>query len=291
MTIKNNHIKGLVYAATGALVLSPDGLLVRLAGSDEWVIVFWRGLFVAGGLFIVQMIEHKAEFLKKFPPQNLKQWGAVIATTFSSLTFVLAIKHTTVANTLIILSTMSLFAALFSMIFLKERIALRTGLAMFACVVGIGIVFMDGLSSGGMLGNVIALLCAFFNAANLTIIRSERTINVPSMLSCGALMAALIALMFASSVSIDGRATLILLAMGTMGAGGFVLVGTGAKYIPSPEVTLLLLLETIVGPIWVWMILQEIPSINALIGGAIVISALGLHALAGMRALKKLAAL
>ncbi len=277
------HIQGLIYATTGALALTPDGLLVRLVGADDWTLVFWRGLVIAIGLFIAQAIQYRGDIWKKFPPKSIKAWFASVLSALGTLTFVLAIKHTTIANALVILSTMSLFAALLSMMFLKERIAMRTWIAMICAIFGIVIVFMDDLNGAGMSGKLFALACAFVTAANMTVIRSEKNINVPSIFAWGGILIAIPALFFAPSLFVNVQAGITLLTMGGLNAVAFVCIGAGAKRIPSPEVSLLMLLETILGPVWVWAILNETPSENALIGGAIVITTLALHSLASLK--------
>ncbi len=283
MNNRPDHIQGLIFATLGAIALTPDGLLVRLVGTDEWTIVFWRGLFIAIGLFLAQSIKYKKDIFKRFPPNSRKEWCAAILAAVGTLTFVMSIKHTTVANTLVILSTMSLFAALFSMIFLRERIALRTWIAMGFAICGIVIVFIDDVSGEDMLGKLYALACAFVTAANMTLIRSEKSMNVPSVFAWGGLLITAPALYFAPHLAVDTQATLTLMLMGGLNAIAFVLIGAGAKRIPSPEVSLLMLLETILGPVWVWFILQEMPSQNALIGGAIVVTTLALHSFASLK--------
>ncbi|SCA55426.1 conserved membrane hypothetical protein [Candidatus Terasakiella magnetica] len=284
MQQRPDHIQGLIFASLGALALTPDGLLVRLVGTDDWTTVFWRGLFIAIGLISSQIVMHKSKALGILTPTTFKEWLAIILSAIGTLTFVLSITHTTVANTLVILSTMSLFAALLSMVFLKERIALRTWVAMGCAIIGILIVFMDDLDGAGLSGKLFALACAFVTAANMTVIRSEKQISVPTIFAWGGLIIAIPALYFAPSLMINMQATVTLITMGGLNAIAFVLLGLGAKRIPSPEVSLLMLLETIIGPIWVWLVLQEVPSINALIGGTIVITTLALHAFASLKA-------
>lgn len=284
MKNRPEHIQGLILASLGALALSPDGLLVRLVASDDLRIVFWRGLFIAISLFLVQVIQHKTQVFRKFPLQGWKEWLAAIFAALGTTFFVLAITHTTVANVLVILSTMSLFSALLSMIFLKERIAMRTWVAMICAIAGILIVFMDNLNGTGLSGKLYALGCAFVTSANMTIIRSEKKINVSSIFAWSGLMVAIPCFFLATAgLRIDTETGFIFVIMAVLNAAAFAMLGAGAKRIPSPEVSLLMLLETITGPLWVWFILNEAPSTNALIGGAIVVGTLALHALATLK--------
>lgn len=287
MQQRPDHIQGLIYATLGALALTPDGLLVRLAGTHDWTTVFWRGLFIACCIGFVQIYQSRQRLLKRLIPQNFKEWVCAALSSVGTLMFVLSIKHTTVANTLVILSTMSLFAALFSMVFLKERIAFRTWVAMAAAICGIIIVFIDDLNGDGLDGKIYGLICAFVTAGNMTLIRSERSINVPTTFAWGGFMIAICATFIAPTLIITAQSGLTLFGMGAINAVAFILLGLGAKYIPSPEVSLLMLLETILGPLWVWLVLSETPSLNALIGGAIVITTLALHSLASLKARKQ----
>jgi drug/metabolite transporter (DMT)-like permease len=285
MKTRPEHIQGLILATLGALALTPDGLLVRLVDGDDFKVVFWRGLLIALALFLVQVVQHKGQVFQKFPLQNKKEWAAAFLAALGTTTFVLAITHTSVANVLVILSTMSLFSALLSMIFLKERIALRTWVAMICAIFGIIIVFMDDINGAGLSGKLYALACAFVTSANMTVIRSEKKINLPSIFAWSGLMVATPCFFLAStSLIIDAKVTGVFILMAVLNAAAFVMLGAGSKRIPSPEVSLLMLLETIIGPIWVWFVLNEVPSTNALIGGAIVVITLALHALASLRA-------
>jgi len=287
MQQRPDHIQGLIFAMLGALSLTPDGLLVRLVSAHDWTIVFWRGLIIACCLFLYQLFFRRTAGLKALWPHHLKEWLCIILAAFGTLFFVLSITHTTVANALVILSTMSLFAALLSMIFLKERIPLRTVIAMACAIVGIVIVFADNLDGSGLDGKLFALSCAFVTAANMTVIRSEKSINVLNVFAWGGLGICIPAVFIAPYLVINIQSLITLGAMGGLNAFAFVMLGLGAKLIPSAEVSLLMLLETIIGPIWVWQVLNEVPSLNALFGGAIVVSTLALHSLASLRSHKK----
>jgi len=287
MQQRPDHIQGLILATLGALSLTPDGLLVRLVPADDWTIVFWRGLFIGICLFSYQLIFSRANMMKVLFPPHPKEWLGIVLAAFGTLFFVLSITHTTVANALVILSTMSLFAALLSMIFLKERVPRRTWLAMACAFVGIVIVFIDDLNGAGMDGKLFALACAFVTASNMTVIRSDRSINVLTIFAWGGFAICIPALYFAPHLMVGAQSMITLGVMGGLNAMAFVLLGLGAKYIPSAEVSLLMLLETTIGPIWVWLVVDEVPSENALLGGAIVVTTLALHAYAGLRAHKK----
>lgn len=276
------HSKGLILATLGALFLTPDGLLVRIAGTNDWSLLFWRGLSIAVFILIFQLFQ-QTQKVRPLYPVFWKEWLSVFLGGLGTLTFVLSITHTTVANALVILSAMSLFAAFFSMVFLKERIAIHTWIAMIFAIVGIGVVFLEDINTQGMLGNLFALICAILTALNITLIRSDHAIHVPICFGWGSLMLAGLSLMLAPTIVISSGSALSLGTMGLLSALAFVCLGAAAKMIPAPEVTLLMLLETILGPVWVWVILFEAPSDNALIGGVIVIVTLGAHAMVSLK--------
>jgi len=154
---------------------------------------------------------------------------------------------------------------------------------MTAAIFGIIVVFFDGLKGEGMVGMLIALACSFVTAANMTLFRGQKTINIPVVFAWGGLSAAAVSAFFADTLTIGLSDGVVLFSMGTASALAFVFIGSGAKRIPAPEVALLMLLETILGPVWVWAILDEIPSLYALIGGTIVILTLAAHAFVSLK--------
>jgi drug/metabolite transporter (DMT)-like permease len=278
-----HHIQGLIFAALGASFLTPDGLLVRLSDANDWTVVFWRGFYVGVFLLLIQQTQNKSIHPKHIIPLSAKEWLSAALAGVGTLTFVLSITHTTVANALVILSTMSLFAALLSVIFLRERIALHTWIAMIFALIGILVVFGDNLTGDGLMGKIYALICAFVTAANMTLIRSKAHIRTTTCFGWGGLIACIPALILAPAIAIDTQTNTVLLWMAGLNALAFFFIGLGAQRIPSPEVTLLMLIETIIGPIWVWAILSEQPSTNAFIGGAIVVLTLAVHSVIGIK--------
>lgn len=283
MTPRTDAFKGFILALTGALALSPDGLLVRLVDADNVTALFWRGFLIFLILFIYQAGLYKTAVFKEFFPKTKIELLAGILAGLGTAAFMLSIQHTTVANTLVILSTMSLFAALFSMVFLKERFGIRTWTAIIFAIVGIVIVFAENLSGGTLTGNLIALLCAIITASFLTLIRANPQLNVCALVGCGGLYISVPTFFMAASLSLDPASGAAVLAMCLLNAYAHVALGMAGKYIPAPEVTLMMLLETVIGPVWVWAIISETPSPNALIGGAIVITTLSLHSLSKLK--------
>jgi drug/metabolite transporter (DMT)-like permease len=212
--------------------------------------------------------------------------GIAVAMIYSinAITFVLAVDHTRVANVLIIIASTPLIAALLSIIFLKERVALPTWLAIAGAMVGVSIVVGDGLRAGTSLGDLLALITAIALAVTFIIIRHNKHVNMIPATAVGALISAIIAIPFAEPVQFEGARLGLMLLLGLVIMPlSFGLITLGPRTIPAPEVALLLLLETVLGPIWVWLVIDEKPSEMTLIGGCVVISAVTLQSVWRLR--------
>ncbi len=280
-----DHLKGLLITGLGVIILSPDSLLVRLIGTDAWTLMFWRGLLQFAGIAIILFCFKGWGALGAFRAIGL--WGlpASLCLAASNVSFVTALAHTTVANTLVILAAAPFFAAILSGIFLRERVAFRTWGAIACTFAGIGLLVSDSLSSGGLgsgslIGDLAALVAALSLGASFTILRHARHINMIPALALAALLTAAVAFPLASPGSLSETQFFYTLLMGLllMPLSG-VLIILGPRYLPAPEVSLMLLLETVLGPIWVWLVVAEEPGRMTLAGGAIVVAALVIHSL------------
>lgn len=275
----STHAKGLLITATGVLIISPDGLLTRLIQTDHWTMIFWRALLVSFGMWLAVNLFHPRRAWQRY--RTVRGPGLLIMASYSlgTISFVFAITHTSVANTLIILSSTPLFAALISRVLLQERIQLRTLVAITLVAVGIAVLAMGSRSaSGALLGDLAAILGSFFLACGLTFVRRFPQISTLSAISCSGLLTALLVLPLASPLAITRADFGYLLILGLYVVPiGTALMYIGPRYLPTAEVGLLLLLESILGPVWVWLVYAEPPGVYTLVGGAIVISTLALN--------------
>lgn len=268
--------RGLLLVTTGIVVLSFDGLLVRLVQADGWSIVFWRGLlmFLALGAFSLSTRSRAS-----IRAQPLLSATSALLLALISLFFVMAIIHTTVANVVVILSTAPLFAALLTRFFLHEPVALRTWLAISVATLGIVLVFAGSFTSSDLLGNVYALLSSAALGANLTLLRRHPSLERMPLIALGGLAAALISLPMAQPFGLDGASYLALAVMGLLQMPlATLLINNATRYLPSAEVALFYLLESVLGTLWVWYFLSEVPAQATLYGGALVIVTLMVHA-------------
>jgi len=279
-----DHAKGMLITIAGVLAVSPDSLLVRLISADLWTLMFWRGLLVCLTLTAVLVVVQKAKAPAKLVA--IGRAGLIFAALFSlnSFSFVIAVETTTVANTLVLISAAPFFAALIAKLFLGETVKRQTWLAILAAFAGIIVIVSGSFGGGALLGDLAALFTALGLAIQFNLLRHFRSVNMIPAIAVGSLITALVSFLFADTLS---TSPLDMVWLGLLGIVvmpvATVLIVTGPRYLPAPEVSLILLLEVGVGPFWVWLVMSEVPSERAVLGGAIVITALAGHAIAALR--------
>lgn len=284
-----DHQKGLLLTTLGVLVLTPDTLLVRLAGLEPFTLLVWRGVLQALGILAILALMHRGRVLAQI--RSVGRCGILLALVFtvSTLFFILALAHTAVADVLIIVAVAPLAAAVLSRSFLSEAVPLRTWLAIAFTLFGIALLVLEDLGSGSLWGDLAAFICALCIGGSLTITRHGRAVSMVPAMSLAGVLTALVALPLAlwlepgTFVPPAPQLTAVLL-MGLFVAPiSFALITSGPRYLPAAEVGLLMLLETVLGPLWVWLAIDEYPGDLALVGGGIVVATLAGHALAGNR--------
>ncbi|MCP5038253.1 MAG: DMT family transporter [Rhodobacteraceae bacterium] len=273
----DTHAKGLLITIFGVLFVVPDALFVRLIAADSLTIAFWRSLLSGSVIGLgVWVFLGPGSFVRVFAGG----WIALVYTVFlgaSGVLFVTAISLTSVANVVFIIAAMPVFAALFSRIFLGERISRRTGLTIAIVAIGLAVIaFGSGATNAGHLsGDLVALSVAATFAAALTVARKMRAVSMVPAIPLANIGAALVILPFTDIWAVEPASWPLI----AMHGGGFivastVLLATGPRYLPSAEVALLVLLESVLAPLLVWAALGEAPGNWAMVGGAVVIAAL-----------------
>lgn len=279
------HTKGLLITIAGILVISPDSLLIRLIGMDIWSTSAWRGGMQALGLGLVLLAVYRTRLPAVF--RSIGLTGLIIAalTAVTNTAFVAGIKFTSVANALIFLASVPFHAAIMSRLFLGEAVALRTWIAIAIGLGGIVIIVWDGIGTGNAFGDAMALLASLLLAGQLTLLRRRREINMIPAVALGGLIYALTAMAIGGAPTLPSPTQALWIAI--MGflvtTPATALLALGPRYISAPEVGLIVLLETVLGPLWVWLVIHEVPSAMALIGGAVVVSTLVVHSLLALR--------
>lgn len=273
----------MMLMVVSSVIISFGGLVVRnIEFADAWQINFYRSLALMVAVFIILYIQCRSRIFKELRGIGYAGvWaGAIIA--LAGIAFMQALHNTTVANTMFTLSTIPFITAGLAWLFLKERLSMVTIVAMITTAVGIVIMVMDSVGAGSSsFGNVMALITAVSFSAFAVIVRANRHVNMLPALLMSALFVGLVALM----ASIDRlQITMHDLALCLFWGGFMAGVGNGmfilaSRHLVAAELTLFMLLEFALSPLWVWMFVGETPTKWALIGGSIVISSVAIRAL------------
>ncbi|SLN18696.1 EamA-like transporter family protein [Roseovarius albus] len=272
----NEHLKGLIITTLGVLFVVPDSLFVRLIQAEPMVTAFWRGLS-SGGLILIGLLLFQKG--KGFGPVLRAGWPAVIYIAligFTTAGFVLAIENTSVANVVFIFATMPIFAAIFERVFLKQSVSLRMTITMIFVIFGMGIIAYGSTESeiASWKGDLWALSVSAAYAAALTAVRSLKDISMIPAIPIAYIGAAFILAFFTSPMEAAQTQWGLILAHGTFIAIATCFLTLGPRYISTAEVSLLILLESVLAPLLVWAVLNENPGTWALAGGTVVIGAL-----------------
>ena len=274
-----NKISGTVLVLLGALCLSFGGIIVKsFEGANLWQILFWRQTFFSIIVALYLLIAFKKNFFKSFYTSGIPGLVAGIFLGVGFSAYVFAMYHTTVANTLFIISTETIFLALFGYIFLKEKINLVTLISIIMGMSGVLLIIGSSLSiqsSSQFFGNIIAFIMPISFAVLIVIVRKYPKVDmVPSQFIAG-IFAALIGYLIAGKLSISSHDLFLGFLAGTFQIGfGFIMITIGSRTTPAAVVGILMLTEAVFGPLWAWLFINEIPPISVIIGGGIIISAI-----------------
>ena len=276
----SNQKKGTILAITGTLLITPDSLFIRLANLESWNLIFYRGFIPFIVVFIGLLIIYKTKLINELINNGWHGFAYACVFTITNIVFVISIENTNVANTLIMIALAPMLSAIISFIFLKENPDQKTWVAIIITTLSVIYIFYDALDAGDFLGNFLGLVCATGLAVGAVIIRSAKKISLVPSAMLGKLMVALIALFFANQFKLEGYDLTIIPLMCIMCVAiPFVLITLAPRYITAAEVNLFFLLETILGPIWVWMVIHERPSIETITGGIVIIVTIGIHSI------------
>jgi drug/metabolite transporter (DMT)-like permease len=277
--------KGLVITTLGGLLFTLDLPLLRLALADKWTLVFARGICLFIAISVVWYL------IRHFSRERIAYIAggagiAVAATnTLANITYIGAIVETSAANVVFITALIPVITAVLSRLFIHERVHPFTWLATAISFFGVSIIVYDGVQGGTVLGDILALISATCTAAAFTIIRGSGK-NVATSLAVGSLSSALIALVF---FGVDGTALVLGASFGVpawvwIALNGLIaiplastLIANGPRFLPSADVSMFFLLETVLTPVWIWVLFSELPSKSVFLGGLIVVTTLIAH--------------
>jgi len=264
--------KGTGLALLGILFITPDSLLVRLISLNSWELIFFRGFLPFIFLFIMLLIYYKRKFFEVCLLIGFAGVINAILLLFGNITFIMSLENTNVANTLVIISLGPFISAILSSIFLKEHPNTRTWVVIFLCFSFILFIFYDSFEGGRLFGDLMALATAFLVGASTVIIRYAKNVNFLPSLLLAKFFIAFVAYFFIQEIYFIGLDLYFILLMSFFCVFlSFTLLTLAPRYIPAHEVQLFFILETILGPIWVWLVIKEQPTTNTIIGGVCII--------------------
>jgi len=283
-----NRIPGPLLIFLGATCLSFGGLIVKsFEGANLWQILFWRQTFFAIIVAFYLLISYKKNFFRSFYNSGLAGLiaGFVLSIGFSA--YVFAMYNTTVANTNFIITTETIFLAVFGYFFLKEKINLITFISIILGMSGVLLIVGSSLSiqsSEQFIGNIVAFIMPISFAILVIIIRKYPNVDmVPAQFTAG-ILAAIIGYFIAGKLSISPHDLFLALMAGFFQIGfGFILITIGSQTTPSAVVGVLMLTEAVFGPLWAWLFINEIPPMSVLIGGGIIIFSILFQSLYGKK--------
>jgi len=283
---RQQHIRGVLTTLAAVFILSPDALLVRLVSVDPWTLIFWRGLLSGSAILLFCLLQMRGRFLKGMRAIGRVGLLAGLLQAAATCFFVNALRQTSAANTLVILAAVPLFAALFSRIFLKEKITRRTWIAVTIGIGGIALLFAGSLGGGSLRGDLYAVTAASLWASYLVTVRQGRAINMVPALGLGGLLSAMIVwLGGVDPLAVPAADWPFILLLGLFVLPvSFGLITLGTRTLPAPEVSLIMMLETPLGPFWVWLALGERPTATTLAAGVLIVGTLVIHTLLSIRA-------
>ena len=276
----NDKQKGIFLAFIGILFITPDSLSVRLIGITSWELVFYRGFIPFICLFILLLFIYKKDFITKCYAIGYAGILNAILVALGNITFVTSLENTNVANTLIMISLAPFMAAIMGSIFLNERPNRRTWITIWLCFIFVVFIFYDSYESNKIVGDIFGLLTAILIGSSAVVIRYAKKINFLPSLMLAKIFTMLFVIYFVESLVLTNSDLFLVIIMGVF----FVflpisLITLAPRYIPAHEVELFFVLETALGPIWVWLVINEQPSLKTIIGGFCIISIIFVYTL------------
>lgn len=279
------YARGVVFMLAAGAFASVNGVLFRnIEAATDWQIIFWRNSTMFLFLIGLLAVRSRGAVVTAFRAAGKPGLVGGLILGAGNIFFALAIIHTTVANALFILSASPFISAILAWFLLREHVQRRTVLAMIVALVGVGVMVMEGLGAGRLFGNLMAVGTTLTHAGFVISLRYGRhTDMLPSIVIAG-ISAAIVAFAVGGSMAVSWH-DFVLCAMMGMGAMsiGFIFFTMGSRHVPAAQVALLSLSEVVLGPIWVALMVDELPSVLTLIGGVLVLSAIVGQAVIGMR--------
>jgi drug/metabolite transporter (DMT)-like permease len=279
-SLKNlsNQKKGSLLAFIAVILITPDSIFIRLSNIETWGMLFYRGAIPFVVVLIGLIFFYKNNLLKALIGIGYPGIFYVISFSICNITFIISIQNTNVANTLVMIAMAPMLSAILGSIFLKEVPDSKTWIAIIITLIAVSYIFHDSIEMGNFYGDLFGLITAFGLAGNAVIARFAKNRDLVPSAVIGKLCVAIFAFFFVDTFSLVGTDLIFIPLMCVMCVAiPFVLVTIAPRFIPAEEVNLFFLLETIIGPFWVWLIINEQPSIETIQGGSVILLTIAIH--------------
>ena len=277
-----NHLssqhKGSLLAFIAVMLITPDSILIRLSNIETWGMLFYRGAIPFVVVLIGLIFFYKNNLFKALINIGYPGIFYVISFSICNITFIISIQNTNVANTLVMIAMAPMLSAILGSIFLKEVPDSKTWVAIIITLIAVTYIFHDSIEMGNFYGDLFGIITAFGLACNAVIARYAKNRDLVPSAVIGKLCVAIFAFFFVDTFALVDTDLIFVPLMCVMCVAiPFVLVTIAPRFIPAEEVNLFFLLETIIGPFWVWLVINEQPSIETIQGGVVIILTIAIH--------------
>ena len=270
--------KGSLLAFIAVILITPDSILIRLSTIETWGMLFYRGAIPFVVVLIGLIFFYKNNLFKALINIGYPGIFYVISFSICNITFIISIQNTNVANTLVMIAMAPMLSAILGSIFLKEVPDRKTWIAIIITLISVTYIFHDSIEMGNFYGDLFGIITAFGLACNAVIARYAKNRDLVPSAVIGKLCVAIFAFFFVDTFALVDTDLIFVPLMCVMCVAiPFVLVTIAPRFIPAEEVNLFFLLETIIGPLWVWLVINEQPSIETIQGGVVIILTIAIH--------------
>ena len=267
---------GYLLLLFGGFCLSWGGFIIRsFEEASVWQILLLRSIFFMLALIVFLLLTYKKNTIKIIKDAGFPALLGGLVMSLSFIAFVVSMSNTSVANVVFIISTQTMFLAIFGYFYLKEKVSVISFISIVLAMSGIVVMVGDSLSSGFFFGNIVALAIPINFSILVMIIRKNKNLDMVPAIFYSGIFSIIYGLILSESFVFTSHDILMGFFLGVPQlAFGFICITIGSRSTPSTTIGLLMLTETIFGPIWVWLFLNEIPPVSVFIGGVIIIFAI-----------------
>ena len=278
------HRIGLLLVAAAALAWSTSGLFVRNISAELTTMLFWRGIFSGTAVFALFLYLERGRSLAIIRSLRWPTLAVALLSAAGMITGIGALRHTTVADAMVIYATVPFVTAALAYLVIGEKPSRATLIASTVALLGVGVMLLGAEMGGSLFGQFLAVLMTLSMAGFTTIMRQHREVPMLPAMALSAWICSSACFWFADPMAVSQQDFLLIVAFGVLQNGaGLALYTFGSKRVPAAEATLLAALEVPFTPLWVFLFLGEVPSLQTLLGGGIVLAALSMHILSEFR--------